>query len=45
VDRFGESGTIAELHELTGIDAGSIVNAALLAVTGADVGDDDGTEA
>ena len=33
VDRFGESGTIADLHELTGIDAGSIVNAALIAVT------------
>ena len=32
VDRFGESGTIADLHELTGIDAGSIVNTALLAV-------------
>jgi pyruvate dehydrogenase E1 component len=32
VDRFGESGTIADLHELTGIDTGSIVNAALLAV-------------
>jgi pyruvate dehydrogenase E1 component len=32
VDRFGESGTIADLHELTGIDAGSIVNAALLAL-------------
>jgi pyruvate dehydrogenase E1 component len=34
VDRFGESGTIADLHELTGIDTGSIVNAALLAVAG-----------
>ena len=32
VDRFGESGTIADLHELTGIDTGSIVNAALLAL-------------
>ncbi len=32
VDRFGESGTIADLHELTGIDAGSIVNTALLAL-------------
>ncbi len=31
VDRFGESGTIADLHEITGIDAGSIVNAALIA--------------
>jgi pyruvate dehydrogenase E1 component len=33
VDRFGESGTIADLHELTGIDVGTIVNTALLAVT------------
>ncbi len=33
VDRFGESGTIADLHELTGIDAGSIVNTALLALS------------
>ena len=32
VDRFGESGTIAELHEATNIDAGSIVNAALVAL-------------
>ena len=32
VDRFGESGTIADLHELTGIDVGTIVNTALLAV-------------
>jgi pyruvate dehydrogenase E1 component len=32
VDRFGESGTIADLHELCGIDAGSIVNAALIAI-------------
>ena len=32
VDRFGESGTIADLHEIAGIDAGSVVNAALLAV-------------
>jgi pyruvate dehydrogenase E1 component len=32
VDRFGESGTIADLHELTGIDADSIVNTALLAI-------------
>jgi pyruvate dehydrogenase E1 component len=36
VDRFGESGTIAELHELTGIDTGSIVNAALIAINEAD---------
>jgi pyruvate dehydrogenase E1 component len=33
VDRFGESGTIADLHELTGIDTGSIVNAALIAIS------------
>ena len=33
VDRFGESGTITDLHELTGIDAGTIVNTALLAIT------------
>jgi pyruvate dehydrogenase E1 component len=32
VDRFGESGTIADLHELTGIDVGTIVNTALLAI-------------
>ena len=32
VDRFGESGTISDLHELTGISAGHVVNAALLAV-------------
>ena len=32
VERFGESGTIADLYEVTGIDAGHIVNAALLAV-------------
>ena len=32
VDRFGESGTIADLHEVTGINAGSVVNAALIAV-------------
>ena len=31
VDRFGESGTISDLHEVTGISAGHIVNAALLA--------------
>ena len=33
VDRFGESGTIADLHEITGISAGNIVNAALIALT------------
>jgi pyruvate dehydrogenase E1 component len=32
VDRFGESGTIAELHALTGISARHIVNAALLMI-------------
>lgn len=31
VDRFGESGTIADLHALCGISAGDIVNAALIA--------------
>ena len=34
VDRFGESGTIADLHEITGISTGSIVNAALVALSG-----------
>jgi len=33
VDRFGESGTIADLHDVTGISAGHVVNAALF-VTG-----------
>lgn len=32
VDRFGESGTIADLHEIMGISAGNIVNAALIAL-------------
>lgn len=32
VDRFGESGTIADLHDATGISTGNIVNAALIAV-------------
>jgi pyruvate dehydrogenase E1 component len=32
VDRFGESGTIADLHEIMGISAGNIVNAALIAI-------------
>lgn len=32
VDRFGESGTIADLHAATGISTGNIVNAALIAV-------------
>jgi len=33
VDRFGESGTIADLHEVMGISTGDIVNAALIAVS------------
>ncbi len=33
VDRFGESGTIDDLYEITGIDTGSIVNTALLAIS------------
>lgn len=33
VDRFGESGTVAELHAATGIAAGNIVNAALVAIS------------
>jgi len=33
VDRFGESGTIADLHAITGISAGNIVNAALIAIS------------
>ena len=32
VDRFGESGTIADLHAIAGISTGDIVNAALIAV-------------
>jgi len=32
VDRFGESGTIADLHDIAGIAAGNIVNAALIAL-------------
>jgi len=32
VDRFGESGTIKDLHALTGISTDNIVNAALLAL-------------
>ena len=32
VDRFGESGTIADLRELTGTSTGDIVNAALIAI-------------
>jgi pyruvate dehydrogenase E1 component len=33
VDRFGESGTIAELHAVMGIAAADVVNAALLALS------------
>ncbi len=40
VDRFGESGTIAELHEATGISGGNIVNAALVVVSESESGDD-----
>jgi pyruvate dehydrogenase E1 component len=43
VDRFGESGTIADLRELTGTSAGSIVNAALIAVSEGPAGPDDGS--
>ncbi len=32
VDRFGESGTIADLHAIAGISTGDIVNASLIAV-------------
>ncbi len=32
VDRFGESGTIDDLYEITGISVDSIVNAALIAI-------------
>jgi pyruvate dehydrogenase E1 component len=38
VDHFGESGTISDLHDITGISAGHIVNAALIALH-----DDDGS--
>ena len=33
VDRFGQSGTIADLYALHDLDAGSIVNAALAAIS------------
>jgi pyruvate dehydrogenase E1 component len=39
VDRFGESGTIADLYEITGISMGSIVNAALVAIDEVDLYD------
>ena len=32
VDSFGESGTIEDLHEITGISQSSIINAAIIAV-------------
>lgn len=32
VDQFGESGTIADLHDIAGISTGNIVNAGLIAV-------------
>jgi pyruvate dehydrogenase E1 component len=32
VDEFGQSGTIADLHAITGISTGNVVNAALIAV-------------
>ena len=35
VDRFGESGRIADLHDATGISAAHIVNAAVLAAESA----------
>jgi len=41
VDRFGESGTIADLHEATGISAANIVNAALIAVSELDLHEDE----
>ena len=34
VDRFGESGRIADLHDITGISAAHIVNAGLVATGG-----------
>ncbi|MEM7342180.1 MAG: 1-deoxy-D-xylulose-5-phosphate synthase N-terminal domain-containing protein [Actinomycetota bacterium] len=42
VDRFGESGTVADLHAVTGISAANIVNAALIAISEASPIDDDG---
>ncbi len=46
VDRFGESGTIADLYDVTGISTGNIVNAALIAIdesTDATVDEGDGS--
>ena len=40
VDRFGESGTIEDLYEVTGLSAGNIVNAALIAISEAAVPDE-----
>lgn len=40
VDRFGESGTIADLHDIAGISTGNIVNAALIAVSELDLTDE-----
>ena len=39
VDKFGESGTIADLHEIAGISTGDIVNAALIAVSETELGE------
>ncbi len=44
VDRFGESGTISDLHEATGISAANIVNAALIAVSELEPLDDEQVE-
>ena len=33
VDRFGQSGTIADLYALHDLDSGSVVNAALAAIS------------
>ena len=41
VDRFGESGTIDDLHDATGISAGYLVNAALIAISETDPADPD----
>lgn len=41
VDQFGESGTIADLHEVTGISTGNIVNAALVAISEIELADDE----
>ncbi len=43
VDRFGESGTIADLHAVTGISAANVVNGALIALAEHD-GDDGGAD-